>query len=784
MKRLTAAQVDEILAGVGPAATIWLVGAGGCGMSGLGNLLLDLGCNVRGSDAEESAFLDSLRVRGADVAVGHSAERFREANPALVVYTPAVRADNVEMIAAEQAQVPIVRRSTALAALARRRSAICVTGMHGKSTTSAMLAFALERLGAEPGYAVGATIPQLSEHARFNMAAGDRGLFVVETDESDGSLPEFAPENAIVLNVDEEHLEHFENLERVCAEFNEFGRQVAGALIYCADDPRLSKLYAGRAHAVSYGFNLSANYRVELEPREPGDGTAGTRFRLFHQGECRGRFHTRLLGATSASNAAAVAALLLELGFEARDVAEALGEFEGAGRRQEEIFHDSGIRVFEDYGHHPEEIEVTLDALRTLGGERLLVAFQPHKYTRTRFLLSRFAKSFHAADKVWITDVYPAGEEEIPGVNGEALCAAICEHGERAEFASELGRLAELVRAELREGDVVVFLGAGDICRPARALARQLKEGRMEKKQELLAALQTRLGPGSVARTDEPMAKRTTLRVGGPADFYVEPDSEDSLAATLAFCAEEAIPFRVVGRGSNLLVRDGGFRGMVICLKHESFSAIRVEGDEIHCGAGARLRAVAQAAKQHELGGLEFLEGIPGSVGGALRMNAGAMGGATFDSLVSLRFMSHAGEPAELSSDKIEVGYRSCPMFKDSIALGAVFRGTPTERELIQERMDACSRKRWDSQPAAPSAGCMFKNPDSIPAGRLVEELGLKGMRVGGAMVSDVHGNFVVNAGDAKASDVLELIERVRAKARTDRGIELHTEVEIIGEEA
>jgi len=280
---------------------------------------------------------------------------------------------------------------------------------------------------------------------------------------------------------------------------------------------------------------------------------------------------------------------------------------------------------------------------------------------------------------------------------------------------------------------------------------------------------------------DEPLAKHTTLRVGGPADVYVEPASEADLAAVVKFCHERSLPFFVIGRGSNLLVRDGGVRGVVICLAQANFSRIEVAGERLRCGAGAKLKNVAVEAKRNGLTGVEFLEGIPGSVGGALRMNAGAMGGATFDVIESVRFMDHAGKIHERSRARMPVEYRCCPLLKNHIALGAVFKCQPAPREEIEKRMKAFSEKRWESQPAAPSAGCLFKNPGTIPAGKLIDELGLKGTRVGGAVVSAEHGNFIVNDGNATARDILELIAVLQQRAKAGRGIELQTEVEIIG---
>jgi len=280
---------------------------------------------------------------------------------------------------------------------------------------------------------------------------------------------------------------------------------------------------------------------------------------------------------------------------------------------------------------------------------------------------------------------------------------------------------------------------------------------------------------------DEPLAKHTTLRIGGSADVYVEPASEADLVGAVKFCHERSLPFFVIGRGSNLLVRDGGFRGVAICLAQPNFSRIEVAGERLHCGAGAKLKNIALEAKRNGLSGVEFLEGIPGSVGGALRMNAGAMGGATFNVIESVRFMDHTGKIQERSRAGMPVEYRCCPLLKDHIALGAVFRCLPAPREEIEKRMKEFSERRWASQPAAPSAGCTFKNPATISAGKLIDELGLKGTRVGGAVVSAEHGNFIVNDGNATARDVLELIAILQQRAKTERGIELQTEVEIIG---
>ena len=287
----------------------------------------------------------------------------------------------------------------------------------------------------------------------------------------------------------------------------------------------------------------------------------------------------------------------------------------------------------------------------------------------------------------------------------------------------------------------------------------------------------------TVVRTGEPLAKRTTLRVGGPADYYVEPASEADLTRLLQYCREHHLKFTILGRGSNLLIRDGGIRGVVICLNHANFSRLEIKGDRLRAGAGVKLKTLAVEARRAGLAGLEFLEGIPGNLGGSLRMNAGAMGSWLFDVLERIRYMDPSGEVHEKPSAEIPAEYRGCPLFRTHLALGAVLRGKPADPAAIASRMAQYSEKRWGSQPKEPSAGCIFKNPQEIPAGKLIDELSLKGTRVGGAVVSAEHGNFIINDGTATAKDVLALIALLKEKVKAARGVDLHTEVEILGED-
>lgn len=301
---------------------------------------------------------------------------------------------------------------------------------------------------------------------------------------------------------------------------------------------------------------------------------------------------------------------------------------------------------------------------------------------------------------------------------------------------------------------------------------------------ERVEALAARLSPATRLLPDAPLAPRTTLRVGGRADLLIEPADETDLAETLRFCHENGIPWRVLGRGSNLLVREGGVREWVIALNGPAFQGIELRDSRLRCGAGVLLKTLAATALQQGLTGLEFLEGIPGTVGGALRMNAGAHQAWTFQAVERVWGLDAAGQPGEWTPEELPVSYRACSFFESHLATAALFRGHPADPESIRERMEAFRRKRHASQPRQSSGGCVFKNPTAAPAGKLIEDLGLKGLRVGDAMVSPVHGNFIVNLGQATATEVLALIGQVRDRVRAGAGVELETEIEIWGADA
>ena len=746
---------------------IHLLGVAGSGMSGIAALLLELGHDVSGSDKVASLETDRLCARGLRFHPKHDPESAADAE--LVVYSSAIKEDNPILATAMQAGKPTIRRAEALAAIMLGKRGIVIAGMHGKTTTSAMTAHVLREGGLHPSHYVGAEIPLLGANAHWDP----RGeYFVAEGDESDGTLQFFRPEHAVILNVEEEHLDFYADLTAIEAVFSQLLEQTSGKVFYSADDANASRLCGARPNAISFGFSGSARFRAtEIELQD-----FASVFCVLREGEQLGEAVLNVPGKHNVSNALGVIALATELGVPFDKIAKSLRNFEHARRRFEIKYSSDRFLLVDDYAHHPTEIRATLATARSAGRNRVLTMFQPHRFSRTKALRKEFGRAFDDSLRVVVTDIYPASEKPIPGITGRTIVDEITAHGHRgATYQPRLDRLHCDIGNMLAPGDLVLSLGAGNIHEQLSLLAADLVVA--ERLKEIV-------GDEGDVRLYEPLAKHTTLRVGGPADFWVEPRTEAAFAGLIRFCRSENIPLFVIGRGSNLLVRDGGIRGVVVHPCGGDFDQVTVNDGEITAGVGAKLKQIAYAGKSAGIGGLEWMEGIPGAVGGGLRMNAGAMGVQTFDNVASVRYLDAEGNAHVKPASELDVAYRHVASLDRNYAVSAVFRGRPSPPEEILRKLQESQQKRKTSQPVASSAGCIFKNPVTCPAGKLVDELGLKNSRVGKARVSEVHGNFIVNDGGATATEVLELIETIQAAARERRGIELETEVQIVGDTA
>jgi UDP-N-acetylmuramate--alanine ligase len=462
---------------------VHFVGIGGSGMSGIAELLANLGYAVSGSDEKLSAVTAHLASLGVRVEEGHDAAHVGDAD--VVVYSSAVRPTNEEIVEARRRRIPVIPRAEMLAELMRLKYAVAVAGAHGKTTTTSMIALVLERGGLDPTAVIGGRLSAFGSSARLG-----RGEFmVVEADESDRSFLKLTPSVAVVTNIDYEHLESYRDFEDLQQAFVDFANKVPfyGTIVACADDPHLRPLLPAMTRRVTtYGLDTpDANYRgVEVSGagfdwKCTVVGGAGPDDAAGHREPATlGSIVLQVPGRHNLQNALAAVAVGLELGVGFDVIAAALGEFRGAERRFQDHGEAGGVRVIEDYGHHPTEIAAVIGAARAAFGRRLLVVFQPHRFSRTRQLMDRFGPALSGADVVVLTDIYAAGEDPVPGVTLDALAAAI-----RRDLRGPLHVVRDVrdvpsaVVRLARAGDVVMTLGAGTIGAASEAILSGLKAG-------------------------------------------------------------------------------------------------------------------------------------------------------------------------------------------------------------------------------------------------------------------------------------------------------------------
>jgi len=453
----------------GRIRAIHFVGIGGIGMSGIAEVLRAHGFAVSGSDAAASETTRRLQSLGATVHVGHAASHVQDAD--VVVFSSAIAPDNPELVQARARGIPVIRRAEMLAELMRLQDGVAIAGTHGKTTTTSLVATVLRAAGLDPTVIVGGKLNVLGSAATL----GKGKLLVAEADESDGSFLHLSPVISVITNIDPEHLDHYEDHDAIKDAFVEFAGRVPfyGLVVACLDHPDVRDILPRIDKRVAtYGLAAQADYRAS-DLQASGLSTS---FELVRRGTSLGRFSVRMPGVHNVLNALATIAVADELAVDHAVVREALAGFAGVQRRFTVIGENRGVTVVDDYGHHPTEIMVTLEAARGAYERRLVVAFQPHRYTRTHHLFDELARAFDAADVVLLTDVYAAGESPIPGADSAHLAQAVAAHGHRD--VTYVGAQAELVPALLkrsRPGDIVITLGAGSITRTGPELLRALE---------------------------------------------------------------------------------------------------------------------------------------------------------------------------------------------------------------------------------------------------------------------------------------------------------------------
>jgi UDP-N-acetylmuramate--alanine ligase len=449
---------------------IHFVGIGGIGMSGIAEVLLNSGYVVTGSDLQESEVTRRLRSLGARVFVGHQ-EVNLAGNPSVVVISTAVKYSNPEVLEARRRHIPVIPRAEMLAELMRMKYGVAVAGSHGKTTTTSMIAAVLSTAGLDPTMVIGGRVHMLGTNAKM----GEGEFLIAEADESDGSFLLLSPTIAVVTNIDKEHMDFHQTMERLNDSFLTFINQVPfyGLAVLCIDDANVHGLLPkAKKRFTTYGLSAEADYSAQ----DLKMTAAGVEFTVLRHGKSLGRLHLNLPGRHSATNALAAVAVAHELEIPFTAVVEGLGAFTGIHRRFEIKGEPKGIMVVDDYGHHPTEIRATIGAIRDSWKRPLTVIFQPHRFTRTRDLFDEFLTAFEGADRLVLTEIYPAGEDPIAGITGEALYQAIKRKGHLdVEFVPDKNHIVAQLAEKLNGGDIALTLGAGDIYKVGEALVEALK---------------------------------------------------------------------------------------------------------------------------------------------------------------------------------------------------------------------------------------------------------------------------------------------------------------------
>lgn len=762
---------------------IHFVGVGGIGMSGIAQILLEMGHNVSGSDIENSRITKRLEAMGGRMYAGHKASNLPDGLD-ILVYSSSITKDNPEMREGLRRKAGIIHRARMLGEIFNRKKGIAVSGTHGKTTTTSLISVMLENAGFGPTAIIGGEINQFNGNAKL----GEGPYAVAEADESDGSFVHLKPLYAVITNMEMEHLDHFKSLEHIHTSYRAFMDNVksGGTVFYNAEDINTRIAMKGfRKAREGFGFSKNADmYPIDIK-MEGFD----TSFKCVYKNRVLGSVNLKIPGRHNILNAMAAILVGLKVGIGFKEIVRSIKNFDGAKRRFQLRADDGGVMLIDDYAHHPTEIRAVLDACRNWKPKRVIAIFQPHRFSRTKFLADEFGRCFKGVDKLILTDIYAASEKAIRGVSIMNVYDKVRENGITDVTILKKEAIPEHVMRMKKPGDMILVLGAGDIKNVADSLSDMLNGGMAHsagysQDERLMAELKKRVRGRIVA--GEKLSRRTSFKIGGRSEIWIEPADIKDLRDALIFIAKHKIPMFVIGNGSNVLASDDGFNGILVHLGSEPFKKIKISGTKVTVGAGFSLPKLVRIVCEKGLGGMESLVGIPGTTGGAIYMNAGGHKNPAYrnigELITSLKVMDHKGKVKTLKKKDLVFGYRSSNLDR-YIILEANLK---LDKSGVADLISSCSRflkMKKDKQALDfPSAGCVFKNPDNsqFTCAQMIDMLNLKGKRMGGAEVSVKHANFIINRGGASCKDVLELVDFIKGKVKENYGIDLELEVKLI----
>ncbi|NNN07825.1 MAG: UDP-N-acetylmuramate--L-alanine ligase [Acidimicrobiaceae bacterium] len=755
---------------------VHIVGVGGAGMSSLAALLQGYGCIVSGCDAANAGILAELREFGVDVSDHHDARHVSEVD--VVLWSPAVSRDHVELVAAQSAGGVMLARRQVLAELSTMMRVIGVTGTHGKTTATSMLVQIMAAAGRDDARLLGAPVRGVGFGGHY--ASGD---LLAEVDESYGAFSELTPYALGLLNVEADHLDHYGSLENLEAAFADVLARTQGPVVVWTDDPGAARVAQLAARdIVSVGTQEWSSWRLEDEVVT----RRGARARLV--GPVDVEIDLAVTGRHNLANAALAATLALTVGVTPLSVTKGLRSFRGAPRRFEHVATWRGVDVVDDYAHLPGEIAATIEAAHAAGYRHVVAIFQPHRVTRTLLVGSKFAPAFDRADEVIITDIYSAGELNPDGITGEFLTNFVNDRGHsRAHYAPTLSGAARVLEQLATPADLVLVIGAGDVTRVLDYLSdterRAAREEALAETPDPVPPEGEFLGTSHHVIYNAPLGARTTYRVGGSIAVLLTLSHDEDVEMFSSRLASSSRPIVAVGNGSNLLVADGYVDVVGVHLDGD-FTALHVAdvdgGVRVVAGAGLDLPVAARRLASEGVVGFEWAVGVPGTFGGAVAMNAGGHGSDMKSSVVRVQVWSR-GQWRWIDAAAMDFSYRHSAVAAGDIVTRVELRLQRGDATHAREQISEIVRWRREHQPGGANAGSVFRNPDGDSAGRLIEDAGLKGYRRGTAMVSDKHANFIIADHLGLANDIVELMRHVRSTVGAESGVWLETEHRLLG---
>ncbi len=719
------------------------LGIGGISMSGLARYYSAKGYQVSGCDIKESNTILELLKEGINVQIGHSVDHLEGIDR--LVYNKAISDNEAELKTAIENDIERIGRLELLAELFTNHKTIGITGSHGKSTITAMVAVIFLALKQDPSIQIGAELAEISGNWRY----GNSKYLIAEVDESNPAFANLKTDAAIIANLGYDHIagefDERRNYYASKADLNNAVKQYiskTNKLIYYADCPNLEKLIDTKSkNYFSYGYSELADYRILNEELCSGSSL----FQLKLRNGNTVAVKLNVPGAHNVQNASAALALAELYGLDINKAVKALEKFHGVGRRWQIWGKVKGALIIDDYAVHQTEIKATLKTAKNTK-KRVRAVLQPHRMVRTAQNWQELAKAVSVADEIIVLDIYNFGEKEIPGISSQLIIDYLQNKNKKVSH-HDINSAARYLFSSLESNDLIITLGAGDVWRIAEKL---IAFSKLKDNQNIVE-----------------LKDYCSLKVGGTAELWEVNNIEELKQAVQK-------EFRIIGAGSNLLISDKGVDERVIKLGKGFNNLNTWQGEnDFWFSAATPLPGLVRKASKFNLSGVEGLLGIPAQLGGAIKMNAGTRFGEISDCLKEIEVF-HEGQLKILSASELGLSYRHSDLAKNAVITRARLVLNKAAKSKIQQKLAKVDAAR-KNQPKKKSAGCAFKNPSYASAGKIIDDAGLKGLQIGDAMVTYEHANFIVNLGNAKSADITALLQKINDSL--DKNLEVEWEM-------